>query len=791
LEKSKSSWVLVVTAFALIRGTFGFEASFPLSEKEQIQVLSEKAYQWPKEKKFEAVGNVVITQGAKTIYGKKASISGETGEAMVMGNVRYIGPKMTLHGTKFNYNFRSKFFSVENAKLLTGNFTLFAKTVFRKEIDKIVALNAEFSTCKDCPKSWSIYGKKVEIIPGEYIHVTNGFLVIEGISFLYIPYLVFPIKTGRQTGLLLPDFSISKLVGVILKQPFYWVIDDNIDLTMEPGIYGRRGLYNELQYRHVLGEKKWFEINSNQVWDRVYLPYKVDFERSGENYFRTYADYEHQLSFGHNFNHHINIQGMKDLDMVHDFAPFIFPSLEGSEIGVNGYLNFRNPFFDFGLSSSYNRNLLVRDPLYFDKSYVQILPELNLLLPPIPLLQSTSFPMKSLSTGLEVDYSVFRQAEKNELQYIRNANRLNFRPYLDWSFGNLGPIFLNSNLLLDSQIYHFPYEREKQLFKYTFLVKTQMKIELEKIIGVAFREREKVDTKVLKLQADERRARKKDPAILIEKVPEIELDGEEKTKLTIFHSYKHSQQFFFNHYHTEETRFLGNKRFPEQIKTDLGTFDNIDAQREDEYLINNTTARILLPVKNTLEFKWKNFLMKKIPQYDNPFTQERNLWDNFQYQKIFYLDFGQGYRFDVESNSIVDKLTRMELSMGLNFKEFSLDLEEYFFWKEKGHIFFMNFKYRFAKGNLGLLMNFNSFVLPSNKQSKLSGNYRALDILSLRVDYDYDFGNMKVNEFLLGTTYIPTNDCWSLDLRVTQIDRKLSVKFNINYNPKAFKSYGR
>lgn len=713
----------------------------------------------------------------------------DTGAIEVIGNVRYVGPEMTLHGTEFLYNFKTKNFEIKNARMETGSFTLLAKKIYRGGDNKIIAEGAEFTTCKDCPQSWTIYGKKVEVIPGEYIYLTHGFLTIKGVSFLYIPYLVFPIKKDRESGLLFPNFRWSKLVDGILTQPVFWAIDDNVDMTFEPGIYGTRGFYNEYQYRHMFGEKKWFEINSNQAWDKVYLPGKTDFDRSGETFFRYYLNYEHHFSFGHDFNHHFNLDGMRDLDMIHDFAPYLYPKVEGSEVGINTYLNFRKQFFDFNIIGNFNRNQLVSDPLSFDDSYVQVLPKMTLSIPPVSLINFDFFPLQSISLGLNADYTIFKQNKKLERKYIRNANRANIEAFADWNLGNLGAIDLRSNATWDAQFYKFPYEQEQSLSKHTFLFQSQMKMELAGIHKISYKEkipRENINFE--KLESKKVSNITKKNLNLIGDMPSINQDREIKTFLIDEKSYRHSILFLLNHYYAEKTKFNGNKRFEQQIVTDLGTFDNVDAVRENEYKINNATARIVLPIKNTLELKLVNSLVQKTSKGTDPFIDGTNLWDNFNFSKVFHLQVGQGYRFDIESNDIKDKLTRLQLSLGLEYEDARIVASEYYFWKEEGHIFTINFNQKFDSGDFGFIANYNTFIRPANQNIKAYVNYGPIDLLKIRTYYDFDFANMKTNDFLVGALFSPPNNCWKVDMsyRITQIDSKFSFNIHLNYNQKAF-----
>ena len=63
---------------------------------------------------------------------------------------------------------------------------------------------AEYTTVKIGPESWSIYGKKINITQGEYIRIKHGYLKIKGVIAFYFPYLIFPIKKERESGILFP-----------------------------------------------------------------------------------------------------------------------------------------------------------------------------------------------------------------------------------------------------------------------------------------------------------------------------------------------------------------------------------------------------------------------------------------------------------------------------------------------------------------------------------------------------------------------------------------------------------
>ena len=247
--------VLLILSFLLFSEIAFSRETFEFNLGQKINILSDKAFRKSRENEFEAVGNVVITHLKNSIYGEKATINFTTGETEVMGNVRYISPEMTLYGTKLRYNFLTKEIDIDNARILSDNYIVTGKKIIQTSSEIIYAEEAEYTTCKDCPESWSIFGKKITIELGQYVRIQNAFIKVKGVTALYFPYLIFPIKQKRESGLLFPTLGFSSKDGVQYRQPFFYVIDDYKDLTLTPSTFGVRGLGGEFQYRQNFKEK--------------------------------------------------------------------------------------------------------------------------------------------------------------------------------------------------------------------------------------------------------------------------------------------------------------------------------------------------------------------------------------------------------------------------------------------------------------------------------------------------------------------------------------------------------
>ena len=777
-------FALSFSSSVFARETFEFDLG------QKINVLSDKAFRKSSTNEFEAVGNVVITHLKNSIYGEKARINFTTGETEVIGNVRYIAPEMTLYGTKLKYNFLTKVIDLDNARVLSDNYVVTGKKIIQTSSDKIYAEEAEYTTCRDCPESWSIFGKQITITIGQYVTLKHAFIKVNGVTAMYVPYIVFPIKQKRETGLLFPSIGFSSDEGFRYQQPFFWAIDDYKDLTLTPSTFGDRGLGGELQYRQNIKEKSWFELNTLGINDRIYEPNKVDKSLSGKKEFRQFSDLEGHYIYKHYLNGHVYFNDTSDLDTIRDMDFFAKERVRGTEVGGGGFLEGRNSLFSLSMQSYYNKNMLISDPKKFDKQYVQMLPKLTLSSVPYNIIHSQYPFLKNVSFGFGADYTVFKQNTVDINGPIRNARRLNFAPYLDWQLGNLGPVFFSHHLKLDYQTYHLPTEQNKSFAKKGLIYETEAKVELEKIYGLSY-----IEERPINLNSEEAaRANNAKNVTTIGVLPEVKSGNSEQTTLVYNNSYRHSQEFKLKHYYLGEQKFSGNKNFRNQIESDDGQFDYLDALRDREHLINQTTAQDSLPLSNTLEFQWNNNLIRKTSSKFDPYKDNRYLKDNFSYSNITFFDVSQGIDMTVDSERPwVDRLTRLYVNTGIALDRFTLGVQEFYFHKTGEHKLTSTIGFNFDRLKLNGDFTYNSFNSSSTPITKLVGYDLELnlnDLITLKNELDYNIESKLISQSSYSILYAPINNCWKLEFNYTRdlIDKKFGLLLYINYNSNNFTS---
>ncbi|MCF8059858.1 MAG: hypothetical protein K9K67_11205 [Bacteriovoracaceae bacterium] len=768
--------------------------SFEFTAGENVQVLSDKAYRKSIENRFEAVGNVIITQGSNSIYGEKATLSFQTGETEVVGNVRFVGDQMTMYGSRLLYNFNSQKLDVYNARILSDNYVVLGKQLSRLGPKEIYGVDAEYTTCRDCPESWSVFGKEVRITVGEYVRIKHAYIKVKGVIVMYVPYIILPIKKNRETGLLFPSFGLNLDEGARFQQPFFWAINQQADLTFTPSYFGNRGYGSQVEFRHTPRDGLWYQVDGLFTNDGIYLPGKEDREVSGSKEFRYLGLWEHHYFSGLDFNHHFTYNNNRDFDFIRDYQFFANDKILGPDTGLESFFELRKDLFYLGVEGGFRENQLFRESRDFDGRYVQVLPKFSIGLNPIQLIQSKIPGFNKITLGGDFDYTVFKQNNIEEGQFIRNARRLNAVPFLQWNFGQMGPVSAMTTAKLDYQYYDFPYLNNNNWFRKSGLIyETEFSLVLDKIFGLAYEK--DIPSEYIKQDLKEEKKRKLDfkKGDLIGDLPTV--GGVNKETFKVIHnSYRHRQNFKLKHIFLSDQNTAGNSRFFNQIQNDNGQFDPTDTIRSREFLANNETSKTTLPLNNTLELQWNNSLIKKSSRNSDLLSDNNTLRDNFSYSPIGYFNVSQGYDFYRKTDSLGrelsldEKLTRLFIDTGFNLNRTSLSFQEYYFYDSREHISRVAVNQSFDRGSLGAALRYNSFRVPVDKFLSTNGNIRLSDLFTVQAAWEYDLETKRSNQSRYGVLYSPYNNCWQLqlDFLKTIAEKRFSFNFLINFNDNNF-----
>lgn len=709
---------------------------------------------------------------------------------MVEGNVRYVGSGLTVYGSKLYYNMATKKMNIESARVISDSYTVLGKSLSQLGEGEFEGEDAEYTTCKDCPESWSIYGKKIHITQNEYIRIRHGYLKIKGVIAFYFPYLIFPIKKERESGILFPKIGFNFANGIRFQQPYYHVFGEKSDMTITPSTWGKRGFGGQLEVRSFFSEQNWVLAETLFADDKVYEPFKNEITLSGQSEFRHFSTWEHHFSHGTWFNHHFKFTDPSDFDLVRDYDFYALRKLQGSEVGGEGFFDFRHPLVTTSIFSGYYQNLLFKQPKDLDDRYVQVQPEVDISLMPMRLFNSKSFFVRNAFLGMQSTWTNFKQNHYSEDTLYRNASRYHILPNLTVNFAPLGPLNFNSKVIYDAQKYKFR-NGDDSFKKSVYRYENEVNFEIEKIFGFSYQTKLPSES-VEQNEAIDKDALKDRPQQINDLVGHLDLYGKEDEKKEVqivSNSYRHRQIFRLKHYLLSDIKSDGNDAFLSQIQDVDGQFDRIDTLRQEEFK-NNEESSITLPLLNTVELKWENTLIRKSPIVGRSQNPGNRLIDEFDYQQLGYFNISQAYDLDSESELVRERLSRLYVDSGLNLDRFSFRTREYYFYDTQSHIFSTGFGFRYPFFRFNIDYTYNNETDPIRKLVNLSAYLNLISKIELNTSYEYDLELETIPTSNYNFTYSPSNDCWKFNInyRKTLIQGRLSINFLIKFNDNNFSS---
>ncbi len=150
-------------------------------------------------------------------------------------------------------NFNDGSFTKENDPRLKGNS-------ISVEDNNSTVIKGVFTTCKkndDCPP-WAFAAQEIKHDKKKKtIFYKNAWLKIYDQPVFYFPKFFHPDPTvKRQSGFLIPSIQSSSNVGNSFNIPYFFVIADNKDLTLNTRIYGEDKILIQSEYREIRAESK-------------------------------------------------------------------------------------------------------------------------------------------------------------------------------------------------------------------------------------------------------------------------------------------------------------------------------------------------------------------------------------------------------------------------------------------------------------------------------------------------------------------------------------------------------
>lgn len=137
------------------------------------------------------------------------------------------------------YNVKTKKGKMYGIKTKEGELILLGSEVKKDSNDVVYMKDLKCIPCQYEDSRTIFRAKKAKIIPNDKIVTGPMYLEIGGVPTpLGLPFGYFPNTKQRHSGILIPTFNSSEVLGYNLKDGgFYWGISDQTDMTIRGDIY--------------------------------------------------------------------------------------------------------------------------------------------------------------------------------------------------------------------------------------------------------------------------------------------------------------------------------------------------------------------------------------------------------------------------------------------------------------------------------------------------------------------------------------------------------------------------
>ncbi len=319
----------------------------------------------------------------------EASIDTKRGYIQCKGNVRMVGPEAKLEAQEIELNYKDNTGIIKKGFVQVGQVLFEGDEIKKLSADKYQTLRGKYTACTTCPPFWSFSGSKVDAEIGGYAYIQNAIIYFGRVPALWFPYLIVPLKSERQTGLLFPSYQYSDSSGFTVSESFFWAMSDNTDSTWTAKYYTNRGTKGILNYRYVSSTESKGEFDFGFLKDRLFSKSTeiAPYNPSGEDINRWFLKYEHHYQLPYGFIHRMDINTVSDTYYPRDFSKEIAgrgePSLE-NRISLTKNTDYSH----WSIDTSYYRSLLNTNPLESNYTSVHRFPEINYSIMPTRILDS-------------------------------------------------------------------------------------------------------------------------------------------------------------------------------------------------------------------------------------------------------------------------------------------------------------------------------------------------------------------------------------------------------------------
>lgn len=318
------------------------------------QLTADKVTSHNESKVVEAEGHVVLRHGSEYLKADYARYYSSTNWIYLKGNVDVLMGKDNVLATEAEFDLRSKTGWMKNGQIfMAGPHIYFAgERVDKTWGDNYTFQKAKITACDGDVPAWSLEAEQAIVEIDGYAQLFRSTFNVMDKGVGYTPLMILPAKKTRQSGFLRPSYGVSSSRGAYFNLPYYWVIDESRDLTVNEYWMEKRGVMQGAEYRShpALDTMTWMRL------DWLYDGRRVTDDRndpviSGDSLVRSNAEryWLRGMADGRlgdpKWRYKVDLDYVSDQNFLREFGS-----------GMGGYARTRDTLFDL-----YGRDIRERE----------------------------------------------------------------------------------------------------------------------------------------------------------------------------------------------------------------------------------------------------------------------------------------------------------------------------------------------------------------------------------------------------------------------------------------------
>lgn len=207
---------------------------------------------------IEAEGNVIVRGEGLTVHADRIRYESEKSMVYLSGNVAVqedTGSQFTSDSLELNVDTLLGGAIMGEILLEPTGYRITGDNIRRVGPDAYQVSKGMFTSCPgDCPE-WSVTSSRINVTEDGYLTARNATFRLVNIPVFYTPYLVYPAKVTRQTGLLIPELGYKSSNGWEFTLPLFITLGKSADLTLAVSAFSleETALDGEFRYRLPYG----------------------------------------------------------------------------------------------------------------------------------------------------------------------------------------------------------------------------------------------------------------------------------------------------------------------------------------------------------------------------------------------------------------------------------------------------------------------------------------------------------------------------------------------------------